>query len=99
MKNDEAKKLVVKKIKEVFGENFIGESNKKYYVWIGAGADRTQVAISLTVPKIPVEKVTLSDYDFESSDNFEVAPTKFEPSEITQEEKDNIEKLAKMLGL
>lgn len=99
MKNDDAKKIVINKLKSAFGKDYIGENNKKYYVWVGEGNDRCQVALALTVPKIMVEKVNVGDYDFENMDKGDVAPTTYEPAEITQEEKDTIEALAAMLGL
>ena len=102
-KGSEAKTLVIEKIKEVFGSDYIGESNSKHYVWAKDGnAGKVQIAISLTCPKIQLETVDVNSafgdgMDFEAPQI--VAPTKFVPAEITQEEKDNLEELLNRLGL
>lgn len=96
-----AKNNVIKKLKEVFGEDYIGEYDKKYYVWAQDDGEKVQIAISLTCPKNPVETVTPTlngGFDF-SGDNEVVTSTKFEPAEITQEEQDNIAELLARLGL
>jgi hypothetical protein len=50
-----AKTKVIEKIKEALGEDFIGEVDKKIYVWADDGGERIQVAIALTCPKVPIE--------------------------------------------
>ena len=81
----------------------IYETNSKYYVWAQDGnAGKVQIAISLTCPKIQLETVDVNaafgdGMDFEAPQV--VAPTKFVPAEITQEEKDNLEEMMKRLGL
>lgn len=57
-KGTAAKAEVMEKIAEVFGENFIGEVDKKLYVWANDGGERIQVAIALTCPKVPVESAS-----------------------------------------
>lgn len=57
-KGTAAKAEVMGKIAEVFGENFIGEVDKKLYVWANDGGERIQVAIALTCPKVPVESAS-----------------------------------------
>lgn len=98
----EAKNNIIKKIKEIFKEDYIGESNNKYYVWEKEAGQKVQIAISLTCPKIQLETVDVNaafgdGMDFEAPQV--VAPTKFVPAEITQEEKDNLEEMMKRLGL
>lgn len=96
-----AKSNIVKKLKEVFGEDYIGEYDKKYYVWAQDDGERVQIAISLTWARNPVETVTPTlngGFDF-SGDNEVVTSTKSEPAEITQEEQDNIAELLARLGL
>ena len=51
IRGSEAKINVAKKIAEAFGEDFIGEFDKKYYVWAKDGAERVQISIALTCPK------------------------------------------------
>jgi len=100
-KGTEAKQLVIDKIKSAFGADFIGEYDKKIYVWSKEKGQKIQVALALTCPKNPVGETNLSgNLDFsDDSNNTVVAPTTFEPAEITQEEKDTIEKLMKELNL
>lgn len=101
-KGSEAKKVVVEKIKQVFGADYIGEESSKHYVWANDGGEKVQIAISLTCPKNPIGTVDMSSafgdgLDFEAEPV--VAQTKFEPAEITQEEKDTLAEMLKRLGL
>lgn len=95
----EAKKKVIEKIKETFGDNFIGEANNKYYVYATEAGEKMQIAISLTCPKTPVvlERVPSFDGGFD----FSTPPiAKPEPvTEIKQEELDNVKALMERLGL
>lgn len=98
-----AKDNIAKKLQEVFGTDYIAESGGKHYVWAKDGGERVQIAISLTCPKNPIGTVDLSSafsdgFDFEST-NVVAAPTKFEPAELTQEEKETIEQMMARLGL
>lgn len=100
----EAKKVVVQKLKEAFGEDYIGEYSNKHYLWVKENGERLQIAVALTCPKNPVGTVdlvsTFSDgFDFENSSTAVVAPTSFEPATITEEEQANIETLLERLGL
>ena len=97
-KGTEAKNFVIEKIKESFGNNYIGEVDKKIYVWSQEGGQPLQIAISLTCPKNPVETVQMGDYDFNNPDTV-IAQTAFEPAEITEEEKETVEAMMKKLGL
>ena len=54
-RGQEAKNYVAKKLAEAFGADYIGEIDKKYYVWSKENGERVQVAISMTCPKTPVE--------------------------------------------
>ncbi len=100
-KGTQAKQLVVNKIKEAFGENFVGEVDKKIYIWSQENGERVQVAISLTCPKVPItvdEVSAASGGDW----NFEDGPAIFTPTakaEITNEERKNIDDLMARLGL
>lgn len=46
-----AKESVEKKIIEVFGNDYVGTSDKKIYVWADDGGEKVQIAISFTCPK------------------------------------------------
>lgn len=50
-----AKAKVIEKIKEALGADFIGEVDKKIYVWADDGGEKIQVALALTCPKVPIE--------------------------------------------
>ena len=98
-----AKQEVVKILMEAFGEDYIGESANKHYVWAkDGGAEKVQIAISLTCPKTPIGTVDVNAA-FGDGIDFEAAPivaqTNFEPAEITPEETQNIADLMARLGL
>ena len=99
------KQNVINKIKAAFGADFIGEYDKKIYVWTQENGERVQVAISLTCPKTPIEVsgAQLPNFsggmDFESMGVATVAPTSFTPAEISEEEKQTVADLMARLGL
>lgn len=97
-----AKQEVINKIKEVFGADYIGESASKHYIWAKDGAEKIQIAISLTCPKNPIGAVDMSSA-FGDGLDFEAEPvlvqTTFEPAEITPEETKNLADLMASLGL
>lgn len=101
-----AKECVTKILADTFGQNFIGEYDKKIYVWANDGGEMVQIAISLTCPKNPIQvdtTVTTSTGDWDFSDNPKVNTTvavaSAAPAEITEDEKVNIANLMAKLGL
>lgn len=93
IKGAEAKAYAADRIKEAFGQDFIGEIDKKLYVWSMENGSRKQVAISLTCPNVPIEYGSAVGG---GSMNFEqqvAAPASAPPAELTQQEKDNIQQL------
>ena len=97
-----AKVEVIKKIQEVFGEDFIGEYDKKIYVQALESGEMVQIAIALTCPKTPVAvssapAVTGGRMDFES--DAVVMPTSNAPAQITDEERQTVADLMAKLGL
>ena len=101
-----AKENVVKQLASAFGSNFIGEYDKKIYVWANDGGEMVQIAISLTCPKNPIQVDTSAstdsgDWDFSDNPkvNTTVAVANAAPAEITEEEKENIAALMAKLGL
>lgn len=97
-KGAQAKINVTNKIANAFGEDWIGEVNKKLYVWADDGGERVQISIALTCPKVMVDapdKNFVPDNDW--SDEGVVIPTI--KAEITEEEKQNIADLMERLGL
>ena len=102
-RGNDAKEYVVNKMAEAFGDAWIGEYSKKYYVWSQENGERIQIAISLTCPKVPVEVSSApvtGDFNFEDdAPNTVVAATGFQPAEITDDERDKVRDLMRTLGL
>lgn len=103
-----AKTEVAKKIAQAFGADWIGEVDKKYYVWAEENGERMQIAISMTCPKVPVASVDTAKLDFgnskaeinfEEDDKIAVAHSTFAPAEISEEELQNVAELMARLGL
>ena len=97
-----AKSKIAEKLKDLFGENYVGESGGKHYVWENDGGEKVQIAISLTCPKNPIGTVDMSSA-FGGGLDFEAEPvvvqTKFEPAEITEQEVENLAAMMERLGL
>jgi hypothetical protein len=94
-----AKVNVENKIREAFGADFVGNIDKKIYVWADDGGEKVQICISMTCPKVPVGVGSENNgIDF---DNMPAggSATEFKPAEITNEETENIRKLLSELGL
>jgi hypothetical protein len=100
------KQIVTNKIAEAFGADYIGEVDKKLYVWTVENGERIQIAISLTCPKVmvesgaaaaPVEVCDIGGGGFNWDDD---APaSKPAPAEISVDEQKNIQNLMEQLGL
>ena len=96
-----AKENVISILKSAFGNDYVGEYDKKVYVWADDGGDRVQICISMTCPKMPIGDIPAPSgdgYNFEEMDT-NITSTTFKPAEITEEETKNIEELMKALGL
>ena len=102
-KGAEAKEYVAAKLAEVFGEDYIGLIDKKYYVCAIECGQKQQVAIAMTCPKTPVDTgATMTVPSASPNWDFEETPVKtvVKPQvEITQEEQQNIAALMARLGL
>lgn len=94
-----AKEQIAKKMAETFGADWIGERDKKYYLWANENGERIQIAISMTCPKTPVGEVGASADS--NVLNFEDGATAGGETqiEITVDEKKNIADLMARLGL
>lgn len=98
-KGQEAKNKIIEKIAEAFGKDYIGESNKKYYVWSSENGEPIQICIALTCPKSPIETDNVRGaLDFSDSASSTTSKNVIS-AEITQEERDNLEALMNKLGL
>ena len=100
-KGSEAKDKVFAALAEAFGPDWLGVVDKKGFVWVKEGGEKLQIAVSLTVPKNPVGVVnTTANGGFDFSDEAPViAPTKFEPAEVSQDELDNLQEMMRKLNL
>ena len=101
-KGTNAKNAVINKIAMAFGTDYIGEIDKKVYVWADDGGEKVQIAIALTCPKNPVEAggvsaAPASGWDF--SDKTVTASTPVSKAEITPEEQARIADMMNRLGL
>lgn len=94
-----AKEAVIAALKAAFGDKFLGEKDKKYYVIADDGENgNVQIAVSLTCPKVEVEFAETPS----SSANQDNAPQPTASAsdiEFTPEEQDNIDRLMKMFDL
>lgn len=94
---------VIKKIKEAFGTDFIGEYDKKIYVYTQENGERIQIALSLTCPKVQVavaDAPATGDFNFEDdAPSTVVAAGAFQPADITPEERERVNDLMQKLGL
>lgn len=100
-KGSNAKIDVENKIRNAFGDRFVGVAEKKLYVLGDEGnGELIQVALSLTCPKVPLSAGGVSEdgLDFDNMPS-SGKPTEFKPAEITTEETENIRKMLAELGL
>ena len=91
MKGAVAKENVIEIIKKTFGQDFLGEQDKKLYVLADDGGEKVQIAISLTCPKVGIETT-----DAEPRSETAERPAAVE---VTQEETETLSTLLKKLGL
>lgn len=100
-KGAEAKTNLINQIRAALPSSYIGEAAGKYYFWSTEEGQKKQVCISMTCPNTPFEMtpaVVDGGLDFGSNETG-VATNQYKPAEYTQEEKDNINRLIKELGL
>ena len=97
------KQNVINKIKAAFGADFIGEYDKKIYVWTQENGERIQIAMSLTCPKVQVavtDAPVTGDFNFEDDvPNTVVAAGAYQPADITEDERARVNDLMAKLGL
>ena len=96
VKGSVAKLFVENKIKEMFGEDFIGSADKKLYVLADDGGQKVQIAISLTCPKVGLD---IEGNGFMDDTGLMGTYTGEPVIEITPEEEENIQTLIKKLNL
>ena len=103
-RGDKAKQAIISKLAEAFGDDWIGEVNKKYYVWANDGGERVQISVALACPKTLVgdDAAAPTTYvgnglDFEAMSEAS-APTPAAAA-FTEKETANIEELMRRLNL
>lgn len=101
-----AKVNVTNIIASAFGDDYIGEVDKKVYVWADDGGERVQIALAMTCPKNPVEApggatvVTVTDSSGHNWDESAASPVVLTArAEVTEEEKQKIAEMMKKFGL
>ena len=94
-----AKEEVIRKIADAFGESFIGEVDKKIYLWANDGGERVQIALALTCPKTFVEGGACAKTKPVSDSAFDMPSAEPQRAEITPEEQENLATLIARLGL
>lgn len=100
-KGNIAKENIVKVLEQAFGEDYIGEFDKKYYVWADDGGNRIQISIALTCPKVyrGVEETTSTEMNFDDDTESAAEENVFKPADISKEEQDTLAQLMERLGL
>lgn len=96
MRGAVAKQTVENKIREAFGKDFLGVSEKKLYVQAEEDGEMVQVCLSLTCPKAPLSFGEKNE--FKAEGNFG-EPDVFEPVKMTSEELEHTRKLIREFGL
>ena len=96
-KGANAKNVVMNKIAMAFGADYIGEVDKKVYVWADDGGEKVQIAITLTCPKTQVAAAPVVDNNWDFEDQTTVQSNS--KLEITDEEKARIADMMSRLGL
>ena len=97
-----AKEKVIEKIKEAFGQDYLGIQDKKVYILADDGGEKVQIALSLTCPKVSLNIVKPATLNYNAGINFEDDSSEIVPpaqAEITDTERENIRKLMQRMGL
>ena len=98
-KGAEAKANFIQRIKTALGADYIGEVDKKYYVWSTENGERVQLAIALTCPKTPIASEQASGLNFEDEDSGGTPTGINKKVEMDADEKETLARLMKELDL
>ena len=104
-KGDMMKKEIAAALKNAFGDRWIGEVNKKYYISGRENGETIQIAVALTCPKNMIEvdnavSAPVGDWDWSGNATAQpVAVHNAPAAEITEEEQNNVAELLAKLGL
>lgn len=94
VKGATAKTVIIEKLKQTFGSDFVAVNDGKVYVMANDGTEKVQICISMSCPKVPFGSATETP-----------APTatetisNFQPAQIDDAELDNVRKLIAEFGL
>ena len=94
-KGAEAKANFIQRIKTALGADYIGEVDKKYYVWSTENGERVQLAIALTCPKTPVATEQAAGLNFEDEDSGNGTTGATKKVAMDADEKETLERLMK----
>ena len=104
-KGAEAKANFIKRLATALGADYIGEVDKKWYVWSTENGERIQLAIALTCPKTPVSvEGNGGDLNFEDGESVPVPTGGVTAAQSTRtqmdaEERATLQRLMKELDL
>lgn len=100
-KGDAAKSAIKEVITKAFGDDVVGEVDKKLYVWVNDGNEKVQLAIAITMPKTPIgeaQPVVMVNNDncaWATETAIPAAPT----GTMSSEDEAQIRKLMQSLGI
>lgn len=94
-RGDIAREAVKNKIIEAFGDDLVGLVDKKIYVQASDGGEMIQFAITMTMPKNPIEVGNNSD----SSAGERSVAAEIMPTELSSEDKEKVARLMERLGV
>ena len=101
-KGAKAKDNVKQIITNAFGDNFVGEVDKKLYVWADDGGETVQIAIAMTMPKTPVGAAPKNTNDWTAPSTPGIvggAAVAGVGATISEEDEAKIQSLMKELGI
>lgn len=100
MKGQDAKNKVINTIAEAFGDNYLGEVDKKLYVISEENGEKMQVCISLTIPKNPVAIPQVVPIGGKLNFEERIPQAQVvQPAQITEKEQQLAQDLLRRLGL
>lgn len=99
-----AKEKAANIIAKAFGKDFVGEFDKKLYIWVEENGEKVQLALSMTCPKVPVGNIDYKaepggSLDFENMSAAAASSPTRAAVEIGEDEQKYIADLLDKLGL
>lgn len=98
-KGNRAKENLTKIIIDALGDSFITISDKKIYAWSDDGGEQVQIALSMTMPKTPIEASTQTAAGPVGNDSLTNSKGITTPvsTELSPEDKEQVERLKQRL--